>query len=90
MKGAIVFIVVIVPKPNPSVNGQRLDNWHTLQEPAGITIRKGDKIARRLSLQVNPSEKTDFFIEPKPNQVYDFKPKRVLPRRRKARPDRHP
>ena len=34
--------------------------------------RKGDKIAQRLSLQGNPSEKTDFFIEPKPNKVYDF------------------
>jgi pyruvate ferredoxin oxidoreductase beta subunit len=34
--------------------------------------RKGDKIAQRLSLQGNPSEKTDFFIEPKTNEVYDF------------------
>jgi pyruvate/2-oxoacid:ferredoxin oxidoreductase beta subunit len=34
--------------------------------------RKGDKIAQRLSLQGNPSEKTDFFIEPKTNDVYDF------------------
>ena len=34
--------------------------------------REGDKIAQRLSLQGNPSEKTDFFIEPKTNQVYDF------------------
>jgi hypothetical protein len=34
--------------------------------------RKGDKIVQRLSLQGNPSEKTDFFIEPKPNEVYDF------------------
>ena len=30
------------------------------------------KIAQRLSLQGNPSEKTDFFIEPKTNEVYDF------------------
>jgi pyruvate ferredoxin oxidoreductase beta subunit len=34
--------------------------------------RKGDKIAQRLSLQGNPSEKTDFFIEPKTGEVYDF------------------
>ena len=34
--------------------------------------RKGDKIAQRLSFQGNPSEKTDFFIEPKTNEVYDF------------------
>ncbi len=34
--------------------------------------RKGDKTAQRLSLQGNPSEKTDFFIEPKTNEVYDF------------------
>ena len=34
--------------------------------------RKGEKIAQRLSLQGNPSEKTDFFIEPKTNDVYDF------------------
>jgi pyruvate/2-oxoacid:ferredoxin oxidoreductase beta subunit len=34
--------------------------------------RKGDKIAQRLSLQGNPSEKQDFFIEPKTNEVYDF------------------
>ena len=34
--------------------------------------RKGDKIAQRLSLQGNPSEKTDFFIEPKTNEIYDF------------------
>ncbi len=34
--------------------------------------RKGDKIAQRLSLQGNPSEKLDFFIEPKTNEVYDF------------------
>jgi pyruvate ferredoxin oxidoreductase beta subunit len=33
---------------------------------------KGDKIAQRLSLQGNPSEKQDFFIEPKTNEVYDF------------------
>ena len=31
--------------------------------------RKGDKIAQRLSLRGNPSEKTDFFIEPKTNEV---------------------
>ncbi|MCC6819938.1 MAG: hypothetical protein IT579_04330, partial [Verrucomicrobia subdivision 3 bacterium] len=34
--------------------------------------RKGDKIAQRLSLQGHPSEKTDFFIEPKTNEVYGF------------------
>jgi hypothetical protein len=34
--------------------------------------RKGDKIAQRLSLQGNPSEKQDFFIEPKTGEVYDF------------------
>ncbi|MBE0545875.1 MAG: hypothetical protein IH623_31485 [Verrucomicrobia bacterium] len=34
--------------------------------------RQGDKIAQRLSFQGNPSEKTDFFIEPKTNEVYDF------------------
>lgn len=34
--------------------------------------RKGDKIAQHLGLQGNPSEKTDFFIEPKTNEVYDF------------------
>jgi pyruvate ferredoxin oxidoreductase beta subunit len=34
--------------------------------------RKGDKIAQPLSLQGNPSEKQDFFIEPKTNEVYDF------------------
>ena len=34
--------------------------------------RKGEKIAQRLSLQGNPSEKLDFFIEPKTNEVYDF------------------
>jgi len=43
--------------------------------------RKGDKIAQRLSLQGNPSEKTDFFIEPKTNEVYDFiRFARTLPR----------
>jgi hypothetical protein len=35
-------------------------------------VRKGDKIAQRLRLQGNPSEKTDFFIEPKTNEVHDF------------------
>lgn len=34
--------------------------------------RKGDKIAQRLSLQGNPSEKLDFLSEPKTNEVYDF------------------
>ena len=34
--------------------------------------RKGDKIAQRLSLQGNPSEKQNFYIEPKTNEVYDF------------------
>ncbi len=34
--------------------------------------RKGDKIAQRLSRQDDPSEKTDFFIEPKTNESYDF------------------
>ena len=34
--------------------------------------RKGEKIAQRLSLQGNPSEKLDFFIEPKTNDVYDI------------------
>jgi hypothetical protein len=34
--------------------------------------RKGDKIAQRLSLQGNPSEKTDFFIEPKTNEAFDL------------------
>jgi hypothetical protein len=43
--------------------------------------RKGDKIAQRLSLQGNPSEKTDFYIEPKTNEVYDFiRFARTLPR----------
>jgi hypothetical protein len=45
--------------------------------------RKGDKIAQRLSLQGKPSEKTDFFIEPKTNEVYDFiRFARTLPRGR--------
>ena len=34
--------------------------------------RKGEKIAQRLSVQGNPSEKQDFYIEPKTNQVCDF------------------
>ena len=34
--------------------------------------RKGEKIAQRLSLQGNPSEKQDFFIESKTSEVYDF------------------
>ena len=34
--------------------------------------RKGDKIAHHLSLQDNPSEKLDFFIEPKTNEIDDF------------------
>jgi pyruvate ferredoxin oxidoreductase beta subunit len=34
--------------------------------------RKGNKIAERLSLQGNPSDKQDWFIEPKTNEVYDF------------------
>ncbi len=34
--------------------------------------RKGEKIAQRLSFQGNPSEKTDFFIGSKTNEVYDF------------------
>ena len=45
----------------------------TRRGPAHVPgARKGDKIAQRLSLQGNPSEKTDFFIEPKMNEVYDF------------------
>ena len=34
--------------------------------------RKGNKIAERLSLQGNPSDKQDWFIEPKTNKVYNF------------------
>jgi pyruvate ferredoxin oxidoreductase beta subunit len=34
--------------------------------------RKGSKIAERLSLQGNPSDKQDWFIEPKTNEVYNF------------------
>jgi hypothetical protein len=51
--------------------------------------RKGDKIAQRLSLQGNPSEKTDCCIEPKTNEVYDFKRKREVPSQIRGRPDRH-
>jgi len=35
-------------------------------------VRKDDNIPQRLSLQGNPSEKTDFFNEAKTNEVYDF------------------
>lgn len=34
--------------------------------------RKGSKISERLSLQGNPAEKQDFYIEPKTGEVYDF------------------
>ena len=34
--------------------------------------RKGDKTTQRLSLQGNPSEKTNFFIAPKTGEIYDF------------------
>lgn len=37
-----------------------------------LDLRKGDEIAQRLSLQGNPSENTDIFIEPKSNEVYEF------------------
>ena len=42
------------------------------QTAARVTPCKGDKIAQRLRLQGNPSEKQDFYIEPKTNEVYDF------------------
>ena len=34
--------------------------------------RKGSNLAERLSLQGNPSDKQDWFIEPKTGEVYDF------------------
>ena len=54
---------VIHVKPNPGIS---------LNSALRAVPRKGKKIAQRLSLLGNPSEKKDFFIEPKPNEVYDF------------------
>jgi len=34
--------------------------------------RKGEKISQRLSLQGNPAQNEDYFVEPKTGEVYDF------------------
>jgi pyruvate ferredoxin oxidoreductase beta subunit len=34
--------------------------------------RKGSKISERLSLQGNPAQNEDFYVEPKTGEVYDF------------------
>jgi pyruvate/2-oxoacid:ferredoxin oxidoreductase beta subunit len=34
--------------------------------------RKGSKISERLSLQGNPANTEDYYVEPKTNEIYDF------------------